>query len=134
MRRVRLNVLRQTLLVSLVANWSVLVSAQPAPVPFSDCTSSGTRSSSNYDPNERINVSSVYGQIAYPDGQKTLRLTVLANTGESVIPSETDADGNLILCKYLIQAIMLLSIMSTHEMILRLLTPNRHGVLTGLSF
>lgn len=75
-----------------------LAASQPAQVPFTDCTSSATRSASNYDPYARINVSSVFAQIAYPLGQKTLRLRVLAETNEAVEPSDTDSGGNLILC------------------------------------
>lgn len=72
--------------------------SQPAQVTFEDCTSSATRSASNFDPNARINVSTVYAQIAYPSGQKTLRIRAIAQTGTEVEPSETDASGKLILC------------------------------------
>lgn len=99
MGRFRLQTLWLSILPLLLEKSATLVYAQPTLLPFTDCTSSATRTSPNYDPNERINVSSVFGQIAYPDGQKTLRLNVLADTGESVIPSETDTNGNLILCE-----------------------------------
>ncbi|KAF8290441.1 hypothetical protein DL93DRAFT_2234435 [Clavulina sp. PMI_390] len=74
-----------------------LVTSQPTLLTFEDCTSAATRSASNFDPNARINVSSVYGQIAYPNGQKTLSLRAIAATNEEVIPSETASSGDLIL-------------------------------------
>jgi hypothetical protein len=80
-----------------LCSFAQLAASQPAQVPFTDCTSSATRTASNYDPNARINVSSVFAQIAYPRGQKTLRLRVLAQTNEVVEPSATDSGGSLIL-------------------------------------
>jgi len=84
-------------LLALCSSFAQLASSQPAQVAFTDCTSSTTRSASNYDPNARINVSSVFAQIAYPHGQKTLRLRFLGQTGETVQPSATNSKG-IVLC------------------------------------
>lgn len=86
------------LLLASLLSLASLVYAQPAQVYFDDCTSSATRSAADYDPNARINITNVYAQIAYPNGQKTLRIRVVADTNEDVQPSQTDSTGNLTLC------------------------------------
>lgn len=86
------------LLLSLSSTLVSLIHAQPAQVHFEDCTSAATRSASDYDPNAQINISSVYAQVAYPNGQKTLRIRAVASTNEDVEPSETDSSDHLILC------------------------------------
>lgn len=85
-------------LALVFACYVTLAVSQPAQVTFEDCTSAATRSASNYDSNARINVSSVFAQIAYPNGQKTLRIRAIGETAEAVEPSEIDAKGVRIFC------------------------------------
>jgi len=59
-----------------------LSSASPNNVPFEDCTSSATLSDPRYDPLGRIDITTVYAQIAdLGDGFGTqLKLTALGQT------------------------------------------------------
>ncbi|TDL29388.1 hypothetical protein BD410DRAFT_710678 [Rickenella mellea] len=79
----KFGVFNRILLVSL---FSVHVLAQPALLPFQDCTSGDALS-----PSQRINVSQVYGQIVTDDTLgKHLNLTVFGVTGSPIIPISND--------------------------------------------
>lgn len=72
--------------------------AQPALVSFSDCTSASTLSSSTYDPQARINITSAYAQILSADKGRQLKIVVIGDTGDTIVPSTEDSNGNVILC------------------------------------
>src|SRR5260221_6136132 len=74
------------------------VCGPPAPAPFDVCTSPATLSSSNYDPKSRINVSKVFSQVIYVNGQKNLKTVLIAATGDTIEPSAQNT-GSGILCE-----------------------------------
>ncbi|KAI5123407.1 hypothetical protein M0805_006113 [Coniferiporia weirii] len=62
------------------------VLAQPATLSFTDCTSGNAA-----DPAQKINVSTVYGQIVTGENLgRHLNLTVIGNTGQEIIPISND--------------------------------------------
>ncbi|KAF8341524.1 uncharacterized protein EI90DRAFT_2904831, partial [Cantharellus anzutake] len=73
---------------------------QPAPVPFSDCTSSAARSALSSTPQSHINISEVYSQVIYVGGQKNLKTVLIGATGNTIVPSAKNDQGNLILTTF----------------------------------
>lgn len=68
------------------------VLAQPATLPFSECTAGNA-----IDPSLKINVSTVYGQIVTNDELgRHLNLTVIGDTGQTIIPISNDTQNRLL--------------------------------------
>lgn len=72
----------RALALLLVLLYSHKVTAQPATLSFTDCTSGNA-----IDPSQKINVSTVYGQIVTNEILgRHLNLTVIGNTGQDILP------------------------------------------------
>ena len=75
--------------------------AQTPRVPFTDCTTSATTSASTYNPLARINISEIYAQFDYSAG-RSLKLVLIGQTGETIVPSALYSSGSLVLCTLLV--------------------------------
>ena len=82
----RLSNLRRICIFITVSSLTHTTLAQPASLPFNDCTSGNA-----YAPSQRINISTVYGQIVDNDGfGKQLDLVALGNAGQTILPISND--------------------------------------------
>lgn len=78
---------KTNLLLGTLAAISSFVAAQPAPLIFDDCSSGSSLNAS-----QRIQVSTVYGQILHntTSNGNYLNLTVIGETGTEIIPYSPD--------------------------------------------